>query len=177
MNKPFVSLVLVMLLVASLVIATAAAASEPEEVIITPWMDGQEYTIGPGQLGVIRAGWGACSRGLVQAYINASNYELSLNDTTLLTPEQVDELWGPMGPFVPAPPNEDACPGNTKPMRASWQYPLTDLAPGTYTLHTLIWIDHPLIDGGDYDGDGKPDLFTPENLYYNTENTIIVVEP
>ena len=77
---------------------------------------------------------------------------------------------------VPVPPNEDVRLGNTKPMRASWQYPLTELGPGEYELHSRIWTDHPLIDGGDYDGDGKPDLFTPEDLYRDTLNTISVVE-
>ena len=177
MSKAFVSLAMIMLLVAGLVISTAAAASEPEEVIITPWRDGNVYTIGPGQIGVIRSGWGACTKGLVRAYIKASNYELALNGAPLLTPEQVDELWGPMEPLDPAPPDENVCPGKTKPMRARWRYPLTDLVPGEYVLHTLIWVDHPLIDGGDYDGDGKPDLFIPHDLYYDTLNTIIIVEP
>lgn len=177
MNKALVSLALVMLLVAGLVISTAAVASEPEEVIIVPWRDGVTYEIGPGQLGVIQSGWGACTGGLVQSYIKASNYELALDGVPLLTPEQVNELWGPMGPFVPAPPYEDACPGKAKPMRASWRYPLTGLGPGVYELHSLIWTDHPLIDGGDYDGDGRPDLFWPEDLYRDTLNTIIVVGP
>ena len=174
MNKALVAFVLTMLLLSGLVICSVAAGSEPVEVIITPWRDGEVYIIGPGEVGVIRSGWGACTGGLVQAYIKASNYELALDDVLLLTPEQVDELWGPPEPFVPDPPYEDVCPGKTRPMRARWRHPLSGLAPGSYQLHSLIWTDHPLIDGGDYDGDGRPDLFQPEDLYYDTLNTIIV---
>ena len=171
MSKKTISLTLMTLLLAALTLSTATAQSEVEEVRISPWLSGQEYVVGPGQVGVIRAGWAACTRGLVRVFINASNFELTLNGEPLLTPEQVDQLWGPIAPCETCP---GPCRGKQEPVSASWRYVL-DLPPGEYELHSTIWIDHPLIDGGDYDGDGAPDVFRPEDLYYDTLNTIVVL--
>ena len=176
MKKTAFSVTLVLLLLAGLVVAASAAGDENEEIIIIPWREGQTYDIypGEGETGVIESGWGACTVGLVRVYIKASNYELALNDDTILTPEQVDTLWGPIEPEEPAPPYEDVCKNKTAGFRASWRLALDWLEPGEYELHSRIWIDHTLIDGGDYDGDGKPDLVTPDEYYFDTDNTIIV---
>ena len=176
MKKTAFSMTLILLLLVGLPLVTGAAGDETEEIIITPWHDGDTYHISPGEMGVIEAGWGACTAGLVRVYINASNYELALNEETILTPEQVDMLWGPIGHEEPEPGYEDVCNNKTAGFRASWRFELDQLEPGEHVLHTRIWIDHTLIDGGDYDGDGKPDLITPSGFYYDTSNTIIVHE-
>lgn len=176
MSEKAVQLILMTLLLAALTLQPAAAQSEVEEVRIYPWMDGVTYVINPGQIGVIRHGWAACNRGLVQVYIKASNFDLTLVDADetphlTLTPGQVDELWGPIEPWETCP---YPCRGRQGPARAYWQSVLPDLAPGEYELRSTIWVDHPVTDGGDWDGDGVPDVLRPEDLYFDTVNTIII---
>jgi len=43
-------------------------------------------------------------------------------------------------------------------------------------IQTIITVTHPVHDGSDYDGDGRPEKFTPDNFYIETMNTIIVLE-
>jgi hypothetical protein len=174
MRKASFAVLLSLLLLSGLVAATGVAGDGNGEIIITPWKKDQTYHIHPGQIGVIESGWGACTAGLVRVYIKVSNYELALNGETILTPEQVDTLWGPIEHHEPDPGYEDVCNNKTAGFRASWRYALDGLQPGEYDLHSRIWIDHTLIDGGDYDGDGKPDLITPDSYYYDTHNTIVV---
>ena len=177
MNTTRLSAMLILLLLAGLVVATGAAGDEPEEVRIYPSMDGFTYDILPGQVGVLRVGWAACSQGLVGVWIAASNYEVTLFDAETqdeiehLTPEDVDVLWGPIE--LMSEPME-ACVGQSRNAYSLWHYPLDELGPGEYTLASSMWIDHTLIDGGDYDEDGRPDLFRPEEYYFDTVNTIIV---
>ena len=169
-NRKFIPLALTVFILAALTFSTAAAQSEPEEVLITVWSNGS-HTVNPGQVAVVRAGWGACTPGLVRVFIQASNFELELNDSPFLSPDQVDELWGPVGP---CPTCMTVCLGNTEPKAASWRY-VPDLPPGEYTLRSTIWIDHKLTGGSDYDGDGAPDFFYPDAYFSETLNTITVL--
>ena len=170
MRRRFFSVMLVLLLLAGLVVATGAAGDEPAEVRIYPWLNGVTYDIPPGQVGVIRYGWKACNQGLVRAFIGASNFEETLDGELLLTPEDIDGLWGAISPAGPM----EACMGVGRPASAYWQYFLDALGPGEYELRSRMWIDHSLVDGADNDGDGKIDIFTPDLFYRDTVNTIIV---
>lgn len=171
MRKPVFSVMLILLLLAGLVVATGAAGSE--EVDVTVWFEG-ETIVEEGQVAVLRAGWAACSPGLVRAFISAINFEVTLNDAPLLSPEEVDGLWGTIDIYDEPPDFAEDCVGQGRPAHGQWRYVLDDLPSGTYEVHTSWWMDHLVIDGGDYDGDGKPDQFTPENFYGETVNTIIV---
>jgi hypothetical protein len=171
MRKPVFSVMLILLLLAGLVVATGAAGSE--EVNVTLWWDG-ETTIGEGQVAVLRAGWGACSPGLVRAFTTAINFEVMLDGEQLLMPEDVDDLWGAIEIYDDPPSPFEACLGKAPRARAQWRYVLDDLPAGTYEVRTWWWMHHTVTDGGDTDGDGKPDLFTPENFYGETVNTIII---
>jgi hypothetical protein len=174
MRKSVFSLTLVLLLLAGLVVATGTAGAQPTEVRIYPYEDGWTYDIYPGQVGVVWAGWAACSPGLVRTWIGASNHELTLDEVTILTPEDGDELWSAIEIFESPPPFAPYCVGTGRPAMANWQYVLDGLAPGVYSLGSRIWIDHPLIDGADFDGDRRPDLLTPEEWYWATVNTVII---
>ena len=176
MRKPVFPVMLVLLLLAGLVLATGAAGDEPDEVGIDVWRDGSSYTIGPGQVGVVRYGWAACSPGLVRVFIQASNFELALDGQTFLGPEDVDELWGAIEIYDTPPDWAEACLGKGRPAVARWRYVLDELGPGEYELHSTIWIDRSLVDGADYDGDGKIDKFTPEMFYDENVITITVLE-
>lgn len=171
MKKTGFSVMLILLLLAGLVLVTGAAGDESTEVVISVARNGS-YTIQEGDIVVLRAGWGACSPGLVRAYIAASNWEVTLDSEPLLAPHDVDALWGPVEIIENPPPAWEACVGVGRPARAEWRYVLPGLESGTYVLDTRWWTDHPLIDGGDYNGDGRPDLFTPE--MHESVNTITV---
>ena len=174
MKKSVFSVMLILLLLAGLVVATGAAGDEPEEVRIYPWLAGLTYDILPGQVGVIRYGWAACNPGLVGVFIGASNFEETLEGELILMPEDVDGLWGEIQIFEELPPFAEDCMGKGRPASAHWQHFLTALDPGVYELRSRMWMDHTLVDGADNDGDGKIDVFRPEDLYYDTVNTIIV---
>lgn len=176
MKKTVFSLLLVLLLLAGLAVATGAAGDEPQEVPINVWSSG-EHEIHPGQVGVIRYGWAACSSGLVRVFIAATNWEVTLVDAAgaevlHLTPEDIGELWGEINIYEDPPPFAETCMGKGRPAWAEWRYTLTELEPGSYTLHTQWWLDHPLVDGADNDGDGKIDIFTPDIFDYSSLNII-----
>jgi hypothetical protein len=161
-----------------LAVVPATALADGSEVPIIPWIPDQDWHIYPGDQGVVRSGWGACSPGLVKAWIRASNYVFTLEvegeqPFLTLTPEEIDQLWGPIEPFVFSP---DVCVAGRKPSSAVWRYELGTLDAGRYVLRYSHWVDHQLIDGADYDGDGKPDMFTPASLQRVRAHTIIVHE-
>jgi hypothetical protein len=170
MKRKVVLFMLVVLLLA--VLLPVVVAQEQEEVVLSIWNDGM-VTIEPEQVAVIRAGWGACNKGLVRAYMNASYHEVLLDGESLLTSDQVDDLWGQV---QPSPVSYEFCIQEPKPHFAEWRYVLADLPPGEHELRSTITVTHPVHDGNDYDGDGKPDMFTPDNFYRETVNTIIVLE-
>ena len=161
MKKTKFSAVLSLLLLAGLVATMGVAGDEPEEVVITVW-NGAVYEIDKDDTVVIRAGWGACNPGLVHMFVNSVNFEVKLDDMVILTPGDVDELWGKVTIYDPQP-DWPQCVGNGPRAYAEWRFEQGTLEPGSYELHTRWWLDHAVIDGGDYDGDGGPDKFTPED--------------
>jgi len=163
--KKAMSLTLLALLL-SMMLSTATAQ---EEVEITVWNDGQT-TIEPGQVAVLHAGWAACNKGLVYAWMNASYFEVWLDGELLLTADQVYDLWGSV---QPSPAAEVVCIPKPNFHSAEWRYALADLPAGEYELRSISTVTHPVHDGGDYDGDGRPDMFTPETYYMETVNTIV----
>jgi len=179
MIKRIVQLGLIIVLLAAGTLSTVAAKPQPpplEEIPIFPTRMNVVYKIRHNQVGVVQSGWGACTEGLVNEFIKASNFELELlaEDGSLylvLTPDDFDELWSPIQSLGYT---TEWCRGEQKTSFASWRVPLNDLPAGVYKLHFAGWIDHPLQDGGDYDGDGTPDVVRPEDYGGETVNTIIV---
>jgi hypothetical protein len=177
-DRRVVTLSLVFVLLAAVAATAAAAPPQPEEVPIYLNTENAKYKIRPGQVGVIQWTWYACTAGLVNGFMEASNFDLRLlqedgSPYLVLTPEDVDELWGPIELFEDA---EGYCRGRPDYAGAAWRYRLTSLPVGRYELHADIWIDHPLTDGTDWDGDGTPDVLTPEFFSGQTVNFIRVME-
>jgi hypothetical protein len=110
----------------------------------------------------------------VRVFIRASNFEQTLDDTLLLTPEDVDELWGAIEIYDTPPDFAEDCMGKGRPAVARWRYVLDALEPGEYKLRSRAWIDHALVDGADLEGEGKITVITPEMFYEDNVNTIIV---
>jgi hypothetical protein len=176
MKKMAFSAALIFLLLAGLVAAMGVAGDEPEPPVeITVWLDGS-YEVPQGEPVELRAGWASCNPGLVTAFTVASNWLMTLDGEQLLTTDDVDELWGPIQIFDPPPDFTEDCVGKGRPAWAEWRYVLSGLEVGTYELHTRVRLDHPVVDGADYDGDGRPDQQTPEGFIRDSEITITVIE-
>jgi hypothetical protein len=163
-----------LLLLASTLIA-ASPAKEKEEVRIGPWMD--HVTIGPGQKGVIRWGWGTCTRGLTEDHIRATEqeYRLVYEDEVIqeIRDKKAARHWGK--------PHEHDGPIELCiwPARATWlgiwEFKRLKLRkPGLYELEVYIALSEPLIDGFDSDQDGEADVY--EGVRYNKVITIEVIE-
>lgn len=132
-----------------------------EPVVIHPifWDDGQTVYSDQEIIFVMR--WGACKKGLVQDYLTAADMIMTLDGEALFgTQAEMNRYWGPVRE-VPAGPGAAFCVGKTPDTiwRSEWAYSYGTLEPGDYTLHFANRVEHPVIDGGDYDGAGGPDLF------------------
>lgn len=157
-------------LMALLLAALSPVSAAQEEVPIPIFFDGRTFYVDePGQVGRLHFGWVACNKGLTQAYINASYIEVYLDGELLLAPDQAHDLWEPIVPFLPS---MECCIQRSQSHAAPWHYVLAGLGPGEYELRSIIALTHPVADGCDVDGDGKPDLLTP--FHRETVNTIIV---
>jgi hypothetical protein len=123
---------------------------------------------------VLRHGWGACTKGLVKAYLTAVHTELTINGELVSVADGKDQHWGELREANPD--FYDGCiVGNEHtPRVVEWHYPLGTLDPGEHEIHFYYWLDHPVIDGGDGDGDGKMDRF--EGVITDRTFTIIVLE-
>jgi hypothetical protein len=159
-----------------LAVLSPVAVAQPQEVPIYIYMasDGLTFTVEPGQVAVPFYGWWACNKGLVQAYINGSySYvEVLLDGNPILTSDQADDLWLPIAPSTSLICD---CIQQSQPHSAYWRYVLAGLEPGEYVLRSIFTPAHPLPDGCECE-DGKPCIYTPDNYYTETLNTIIVVD-
>ena len=162
----------VLLCLAFAPISATAFAQSPDSVEINPlYVD--EITVSTDQELILRVGWGACTRGLVQAYITAAHYEWTLDGAPIFLDEETAQYFGPIEPMGPS----DTCVAGNGTLWASfWRYPMGTLDAGTHEISVHQWLDHPVIDGGDYDGDGRLDRFT-DQAWDGTVTVHVVVEP
>jgi len=70
----------------------------------------------------------------------------------LLAPEDIRDLWGPIQPG-----QHPDCKNPDRAAFAYWRYVWGPQPAGEYELYAAMWTDHPIPDGLDWDGDGKPD--------------------
>jgi len=158
MKKLLIVLVALGLLLA---IVTVAQAQEPYWIVL--WQaDGGVFTVPPGYIPNIGIGWTACNKGLTQAFINATNIELTLDGELLYqSTSKHDPFWWDIWTWE-EPVSEDCFPDpNSKQSSAYWIYPL-ELTPGEYEVSYSVWTDHQITDGFDgLDGiyDGLPDFY------------------
>jgi hypothetical protein len=125
---------------------------------------------------VLYHGWGACTRGLVQAYLSAVYTGLSIDDGALYIADGRDQYWGSITKMPDGYWVSTCIAGNQKTSSAVyWEYPLGNLTPGEeYEVYYYQWLDHRIIDGADYNGDGRLDSW--EGLISQRTFTIIVSE-
>ena len=144
---------LILCLACALASTSALAQSEDDSVLILPWKQ-DEITVSADQELILGWEWIACTPGLVQAYLTAVHPQWSLDDEPILSDEEASQYWGP----IESRGEGDGClVGRGTTWGSSWRYSIGTLAPGVYEIRLLHWLDHPVIDGGDWDGDGKID--------------------
>lgn len=149
--------------------------AQGDPLVITPYRDGPYHEAAAGREVIIRAGWGACTRGLAEASRHASlvSMDVDLDGSPWLTVQPGHEYWGSPAPS-PADPVNDCVMRTESVWWTEMLYSLGELEAGTYDLHFVWTFSHPLPDGGDYDGDGGPDLFSSENFFVERDITIYV---
>jgi hypothetical protein len=169
-RKPVV-LASTLVLLALLAFATVATQAQdgPYEILLR---DPGEHEVPAGRTITLHGRWGGCRSGLVRAYIKGSHTLVTLDGEPLLSPEQIEQLWGP----IIVHGTDDACMIGDTIYISHWYYELTLPPRGEpYVIHTEFFLDHPLVDGGDWDGDGKMDLFLA-GLLNATDNQVLVYE-
>jgi hypothetical protein len=149
-----------LLVLVAIAMLTMSALAQGEDVNVVPYRWDPGYTVYSDQNIILTAGWSACRRGAVQNFLTATNLSWSLNGEGLnLSGEDTNEYWSHLF-TVPPVDTSSACMG--APLEeiwsTAWNYPIGQLPPGEYTVNFSWWLDHPVTDVADYDGDGHPDL-------------------
>ena len=161
------------LIVASLILllmtapSASAFAQSGSQVLILPAFQNEITVTSEDEL-ILAIGWGACTPGLVKAWINAAYYQWYIND--ILSAEQALNYWGPI---ESRGPNSACLIGAGNLWAASWRYSIGSLPAGDYEISLIYGTNHKMIDGSDYDGDGKLDFLG----YWEHSITVHVVEP
>jgi hypothetical protein len=86
--------------------------------------------------------------------------ELYLDGVQSLGPDDgIEQYWSPI---EKAPFGEygQYCIGHPDHLwGSSWRYSLGTLPLGEHELYSILWLEHPITDVADYDGDGIVDVF------------------
>lgn len=148
-NKVLVILALIFLLL----IPSTAALAKNEPVYVSPF--GGDFTVTSRDQVVIRYGWVACSKGLVNDYIDSVNHLFFLDGELIRKAQAQDKSYW-------SAPNEyelDDIPSSIclwdvdKVWVAYWEYSLGRLEPGDYELALERTFAFPVIDGTGYNGE------------------------
>ena len=179
MSRKLFSLITCLVLVLGFgVVPGSAQAEDGGEFVIRPTSidptDGSVDIYVPlGDSMIIRTGWGACTWGLAQAWTKQNEISLWVNGEPMFSsPKEAQLFWGKPESFLL--PGESSCINDKNSgWRVYWEYPLGDLAEGVCTIHYEENVDHLFLDGGDYNGDGKPDI---DEWHISVDFNIIVME-
>jgi len=150
-----------LLVFVAIALLSMSASAQGEDVNVTPYRWDPATTVYSDQNIILTAGWSACRRGAVQDFLTATNISWSLIGANLdISGEDTNQYW--TRPFaVPATDPFGDCTG--APIKEGWStqwtYSIGQLPPGDYTVNWHWWLDHPVTDVADYNGDGHPDVF------------------
>ncbi|MGD2253080.1 MAG: hypothetical protein PVF70_09230 [Anaerolineales bacterium] len=144
------TLAILLVVLTSLALTFSAASANGGSVLIWggPWSDGKHYDIGADDTIVFAHGWVAATPRLVQAFLEAQDYEVVITDAAgnvvkVITSEEQRESFGPI---VEWEDSTNMCPVPTPKSMAISVYRFT-LPPGDYTFHYTAALLHPITDG------------------------------
>ena len=166
---------IILTLVAGVVVGLAAAATltillsspsvargdEPVEVSFRGCAEAGSQEVPVGAALNVSGGWVAHRPGLVRSFLSAADLSLSVDGTPI---SNANDLYGPTIDVGDMDGDGDSEFGTF------WTLTLGPLEAGeSYVVYMSLGLTHPIIDGGDYNGDGRPDRFGPgENLWSGT---------
>ena len=167
--KRLIALVLVSLLLVPL--TDTLAENDPERIFAA----GKEVTISSKDEIVVYHGWAACSKGLVNDYLDSSHHTIYINGELMIrAQEKGRSYWEEPHIFDGWDPS--LCLWNVdKAWVSYWEYDLGSLEPGDYEIVWERSLDFTVTDGSDSDGDGVID--TREGFFRFPPTIIHVVEP
>lgn len=156
----------VILIAATSIVSVAFAQSDNgEQVLIYPWQiepdenGNRIVAVTSDQIILLGARWGACTRGLAQGWAATADVAYAVDGQSIfLNEKESRDYWSRpvLGDFI----GENRCVNPTDTLWfVDWSFELGKLSPGDYSVGFDYWNDHKFPDGGDYDGDGRPDLF------------------
>ena len=166
MKKLIVASLILVLMIAP---STSAFAQTGSQVLVFPHLD-DEITVTTEDELILAIGWGACTPGLVKAWVNAAFYQWYIDGSPILSAAEAPNYWGPI---EPRGQNEYCLIGNGNLWASSWRYSIGSLPAGDYVISLIYGTNHKMIDGGDYDGDGHLDFLG----YWEHSVTVHVAEP
>ena len=161
MKKSFLISIVVCL---SIILTSSMAMAQTSEdvVVINPIRWDSTQTVYSNQTIVFDFGWAACKRGFIKTFLNANDLSFSMDGSPLFSSSaEASQYWGPVQQ-TPAPASAEACLGRTPETiwATYWMYTYGTLNAGDHMLHFTMSVDHPVLDGADYDGNGAPDIFS-----------------
>ena len=170
MKKFLVALITLGLLLAPI---SAVQAQTYDETLIFLYWPGT-YEVAVGEEVLLYHGWGACTGGLVQLYLENMNSELYFNDVLVSAADGKDQYWWEIFRVPNASWGENCLTGNQHTFSGVyWVYPFDTSVSGTYEVQYIEWLDRSIIDGIDRDGDGGPDQIEGGLLADNTLTIIV----
>lgn len=161
-------LIVISAILVLLIVPTTVFAQSNQVFVFPSFQD--EVTVTTQDEIILGIGWGACTPGLVTAWIHAADYHWSMDSTPILSAKQAANYWGPV---ESRGPNSACLIGAGNLWAASWRYSIGSLSAGDYEISLIYGTDHKMTDGGDSDGDGQLDFYQQ----LETNVTIHVIEP
>jgi len=145
------------------------AAHNTGPVFVFPDFQDEVFVTSEDEI-ILGTGWGACTPGLVTAWLHAADYHWYMDGNPIVSSKQATNYWGPV---ASRGPNTACLIGTGELWAASWRYSIGSLSVGDYEISLIYGTDHKMTDGGDSDGDGRLDFY--QQLEANV--TIHVIEP
>ena len=136
----------------------SAYAQSNNVVDINPAFQQDDVHVLPGQEVMFHSGWAACAPGMVLAFENAATLNMYDNDV----PIDVETWdWSPIEKGLIDPSGQANCVVGDKVhlWSSTWYSPELTFETGTHVIHFYYYLSHQLVDGGDYNGDGKIDFY------------------
>ena len=158
--------------------ATVVPAAAKGRVIVIPagFVSGVHFGVVQGEsIPALGFSYYASSELLVAEFIECVGFSVTFVDkegnvVLKLSPEVVRQLWTEPTPVISGYLFASTGTERSSYSRAHWSIVMPELSYGDYEVHTVLQFAHALTSGCDKDGDGKPDMYLPDD--YNMEYVV-----